>query len=159
MTSTHAQDPRNIGQNSADAVLTAKAAKVLRLFISSRTLGDKEIAVLSRTASLLGRIVQGSLFVENRKVAGFAPSHVGLAEYERALTAAEKLDLLTRDNSVTDLFVTYQSTLVAVAGRSEVPQPKLTELKTFLSALSRYFSADLLRPASEVRTPRRTIEN
>jgi hypothetical protein len=140
----------NFGQDTAYAVLTTRASKVLSTYLSNHTVNRQEADVLVRAAALLGRIVEGSLLVENRTIAGFAASHVGLAEYQRALSAAETLNLLSHNRSVTDILVTYRTALLQVAEGK--PGSEVEGAKQFFAALSSYFAAELLPHQGPART-------
>jgi len=133
----------DVGQTSANAMLTAKAAKAVSSFITTHQIDARQAAVLGRAAKLLSRIVEGSLLIENRQaITGLTPSHVGLAEYERALSAAKTLNLLSTD--LTELFLGYRSCLISLSEGAAVGNHKLDELKQFLTALSEFFYSDLV---------------
>lgn len=151
MTATHGTD---LGQTSSNAMLTAKASKAVTAIAATHQVVPRQAAVLVRAAELFGRIVEGSLFIENREEAGFAPSHVGLAEYERAISAARTLNLVSQDRDLTEMFVGYRSILISLSQGADVPQARVTEVKQFLSTLSDFFYSDLVRPFTENRADR-----
>jgi hypothetical protein len=145
-------------QTSANAMLTAKASKVLARFSAAHGLDDRQLAVLRRAGELLGRIVAGSLLIENRQLAGVAASHVGLAEYERAISAARTLNLLSQDRDLSALFDGYRGSIMRLTEGNDVAPPRVNELTDFLAALSEYFYSDLTRPSLEDRSGRFTSD-
>lgn len=156
MTTTPVTD---FGQTTANAMLTTKASKVLSTLVASRPIDSRQAAVLHRAAGLIERIVEGSLFIENKgEAAGLAPSHIGLAEYERAISAARTLNLVGDDRDLTELFMGYRSTLVSLSEGKPVSTEPVAELRRFMLALSEFFYSDLMRSTSEDRTRTLFIE-
>jgi hypothetical protein len=137
----------DLSQASANAMLTARATKVLSRVIRGDELdaGGREVA--RDAAEFLGKIVEGSLLIEGREVAGFAPSHENLREYVRALSALQTLDQVSKDTSSGGTFVNYRSQLLAVADQQAVDAAELKNLRRFFDALSAFFFSDLTRPA------------
>jgi hypothetical protein len=139
-------------------MLTAKACKALGVASRGRDVSDVQAAILRRAAELVGKMVEGSVLVENRHVSGFAPTHRGLEEYARAMTALRALNRVTSDAKPTDLFLEYRKRLLDAADRKHVPASQLEDLKAFFSALGDYFHSDVVRPVSEPDGDRLELE-
>lgn len=148
----------DLSQASANAMLTARTSKVISGFIRGHALDQRGQHVVTRAADFLTGIVEGSLLVEGKQLAGFAPSHENLREYDRALSVLQVLNVVSKDASFADLFLSYRDWLLRLAGGQPVADEELTSLRQFFSALSAFFDSDLTRPLSERRGDRMTTE-
>jgi hypothetical protein len=148
----------DLSQASSNAMLTARTSKVISGCIRGHALDQRSQNVVTRAAEFLAGIVQGSLLVEGKQIAGFAPSHEKLREYDRALSALQALNLVSTDAGFADLFMSYRERLLRLAGGQPVEQAELQDLRQFFSALSSFFDSDLTRPLSERRGDRVTTE-
>jgi hypothetical protein len=148
----------DLSQASANAMLTARTSKVISGCIRGHALDQRGQHVVSRAADFLAGIVEGSLLVDGKQLAGFAPSHENLREYDRALSALQVLNVVSKDASFADLFLSYRDGLLRLAGGQPVANEELANLRQFFSALSAFFDSDLTRPLSERRGDRMTTE-
>jgi hypothetical protein len=148
----------DLSQASANAMLTARTSKAISGFIRGHGLTDRGQEVVTRAAEFLARIAQGSLLVEGKQAAGFAPSHESLRETDRALSALQALNLVSQNASFAEVFLSYRERLLRLASGQPVDGEDLKNLRQFFSALSLFFDSDLTRPLSERRGERLTPE-
>lgn len=136
----------DLSQSSANAVLTARACKALADVRRGIGLRPPARHVIERAASLLEGILRGSLLVERKEIAGFSGSHESLREYDRALSALQRLNYLTQESGTAELFNSYRERLRSIAQGDAVPDPELERLEQFFSALSSFFFSDVATP-------------
>jgi len=138
-----------LSEASANAMLTARASKVLSRVSHGVPLDPRGQGVVRRAADFLQKILQGSALVENKEIAGVAPSHEGLRDYVRTLSALRALEGAQADTSSAEAFSRYHDQLVRLTKNEQVPPDELHQLRTFFGALSRSFFAELTRPVLE----------
>lgn len=148
----------DLSQTSANAMLSAKTSKVIARAMRGGALDARAQQVVAGAADFLTRIVEGSLLVEDKQVQGLAPSHEGLREYVRALSALQRLKLVSQHASSADMFLAYRQNLLQLNAGEAVPPDDLERLRGFFGALSAFFFTDLTRPISEDRGERLTSD-
>ncbi len=137
-----------LSETSTNATLTARTSKVLSRVVHGVHLDDRGLGVVRRAADFLQKILQGSALVENKVIAGVAPSHEGLRVYVRTLTVLRTLGD-ARDTNSSEAFSRYHDLLLRLTRQEELEPAALHELLAFFSALSNSFFAELTRPVLE----------
>jgi hypothetical protein len=139
-----------ISQASFNANLSARASKVIAGRLGGRDLTAHERMILNEAASLLGRIREGEVFVENgTKMSGRARPHQVLGEYHCAVSALRRLNQASRDYpEITQSLSDLTKRVAEVAKGEEVDSTGLQNVKMFFNLLSEMFFTDVRRPTT-----------
>jgi hypothetical protein len=136
-----------LNETSTNATLTARTTKVLSRVVHGAHLDARGLSVVKRAADFLQKILQGSALVENKEIAGVAPSHEGLRDYVRTLTVLRTLG--NAQDASSEAFSRYHDLLLRMTRQEELAPAEMQELRAFFSALSTSFFAELTRPILE----------
>lgn len=127
---------------SRNAMLSAKVRKALHQVRRNNALGERERGMLTRGATLLSDVVQGSLLIERKPLEEHG-SRADLKAYSHAISALEMLKLSATDKDVTDVFKTYRSDLITLSEGGVIPNDRLEKLESFFALLNEFFFRDV----------------
>jgi len=128
------------------AILCNKISQILKKIESDTVLNAPEYNALGRGAKLLEQIVEGAILVDGkRKMDGFSASQEGLSAYGHALSAIKRLNLITKKQEFTELFLEFHKSIVALEKKESLDKSIVEKLKMFFAELSEFFSEDTQR--------------
>jgi hypothetical protein len=136
----------SLGKNQAFkySMLATKVSQTIRKIERDGNLDDNEYDIIANGDKMLTQIIEGSLLVDRKDaIDSISPSQEGLFAYSHALSAIERLNLLSEDNDLTDLFLNYHKNMNALSKKNTIEKDYLEALKNFFRALSKLFSEDL----------------
>ena len=139
---------------SRNALLTAKLSKTLRVLSKTGVVDERGKHAAERGAALLGRIIQGSLVLENDRPAqgGLSPSSEGLREYGIALSALDRLNSPTSgETRTTEILLKYRDQLLTLAQAGPLDAPSIDELDKFFTTLNTVFYSEVQQPITSTR--------
>src|SRR5258708_25198654 len=139
---------------SSNALLTAKLSKTLRILSKTGVVDDRGKHAAERGAALLGRIIQGSLVLENDHLAqgGLSASSEGLRDYGKALSALDRLSSPGLQGArTTDILLKYREQLLTLAQAGHLDTPAIDELDKFFTTLNTVFYSEVQQPITSTR--------
>ena len=139
---------------SSNALLTAKLSKTLRVLSKTGAVDERGKHAAERGAALLGRIIQGSLVLENDRPAqgGLAASSEGLREDGIALSALDRLNSpAIRGTRTTEILLKYRNQLLTLAQAGPLDAPSIDELDKFFTTLNTVFYSEVQQPITSTR--------
>ncbi|MCK5241525.1 hypothetical protein KAR34_03640 [bacterium] len=126
------------------ALLSTKVSGFLKKAENGISLNDMEYQTLVRGNELLKQIIEGSILLERRKkTEDFSASQEGLSVYGYALSAVEKLQFVSSDNDITEIFINLYNEMALFLEKGKREQGILKKLRMFYSMLSKLFSKDI----------------
>jgi hypothetical protein len=132
-----------VGTSSRYAVLAANVSKVV-VASSGRTLEPAEKKLMDRAADLLGKIVEGSQFIEHSEAHALSKPRENLFAFDHAISALRKVDI-SRDAEIelTKIFGLLQQDLHRLASDEDIEGARRIVIRAFFDALGELFYRDI----------------
>lgn len=134
---------RSAGPSSRYTVLAANVAKVAKN-LQQRDIEPSERQLMTRAADLVGKIIEGSLFLENRDARGLSNARESLFTVDHAISALKGLTLDPEySKQLTRIFEDYERDLRLLASGAKIAPIRLTSIRNFFAALGDLFYQDV----------------
>ena len=139
---------RSLGPSSRYTVLALNVAKLARQ-LQNRDVAPAETHVLTRAADFVGKIIEGSLFVEGRDAHCLSNARESLFTVDHAISALRSLTLdAEQAKQLTQIFQQYESDLRTLANGQKIAADHLTSIRNFFDALAELFYSDVVESTS-----------